>query len=389
MSIFREHKTVADRSASDRRRHKQKIDKAIKEGIHNIVADESIIGQDGKKKIKIPVRGIKEYRFVYGNNEQNKKVGSAPGKEVRRGQKIGDGQQKQKQPGDRAGQEEGEEYYDVEITLEELADHLFSDLELPDLERKSLKKIMSEKIKRKGYRPQGIIPRLNKKKTAIQRIKRKKAASRRENFDEEDKFSFHDQDLVYNHYKRSIKECSNAVIFFVMDISGSMTKTKKFLARSFFFLLYHFVRSKYNHTEIVFVSHDTSGYEVNEDQFFTRGNSGGTMVSSGLGLVDEIIRKRFHPNSWNIYVFQCSDGDNWPDDTEKTLGILEKIKNVSQMFGYCEIGPEIEYKDGGSSCDMSKLSNVYNPHVDKKLRMSRMNHKKDVWPAFKKFFGGK
>lgn len=389
MSIFREHKTVADRSASDRRRHKQKIDKAIKEGIHNIVADESIIGQDGKKKIKIPVRGIKEYRFVYGNNEQNKKVGSAPGKEVRRGQKIGDGQQKQKQPGDRAGQEEGEEYYDVEITLEELADHLFSDLELPDLERKSLKKIMSEKIKRKGYRPQGIIPRLNKKKTAIQRIKRKKAASRRENFDEEDKFSFHDQDLVYNHYKRSIKECSNAVIFFVMDISGSMTKTKKFLARSFFFLLYHFVRSKYNHTEIVFVSHDTSGYEVNEDQFFTRGNSGGTMVSSGLALVDEIIRKRFHPNSWNIYVFQCSDGDNWPDDTEKTLGILEKIKNVSQMFGYCEIGPEIEYKDGGSSWDMSKLSNVYKPRVDKKLRMSRMNHKKDVWPAFKKFFGGK
>ena len=113
------------------------------------------------------------------------------------------------------------------------------------------------------------------------------------------------------------------------------------------------------------------------------------MVSSGLGLVDEIIRKRFHPNSWNIYVFQCSDGDNWPDDTEKTLGILEKIKNVSQMFGYCEIGPEIEYKDGGSSWDMSKLSNVYKPHVDKKLRMSRMNHKKDVWPAFKKFFGGK
>ena len=75
MSIFREHKTVSDRSASDRRRHKQKIDRAIKEGIHNIVADESIIGQDGKKKIKIPVRGIKEYRFVYGNNENNKRVG--------------------------------------------------------------------------------------------------------------------------------------------------------------------------------------------------------------------------------------------------------------------------------------------------------------------------
>jgi len=89
MSIFREHKTTADRSASDRRRHKQKIEKAIREGIHHIVADESIIGENGKKKFKIPVRGIKEYRFVYGDNS-GKKVGSAPGKDIKRGQKIGD-----------------------------------------------------------------------------------------------------------------------------------------------------------------------------------------------------------------------------------------------------------------------------------------------------------
>ena len=391
MSIFREHKTVADRSASDRRRHKQKIDKAIKEGIHSIVADESIIGQDGKKKIRIPVRGIKEYRFVYGNNENNKKVGSAPGKEVQRGQKIGEGSPQKKQgEGNKPGENPGEEYYDVEITLEELADHLFADLELPDLERKSLKKVMSEKIKRKGYRPQGIMPRLDKKKTAIARIKRKKAASRRENFNEEEKFYFHDQDLVYRHFKNSLKECSNAVIFFIMDISGSMTKQKKFLARSFFFLLYHFVRSKYNHTDIVFVSHDTEGYEVNEDQFFTRSNSGGTKVSSGLELVDEIIRKRYHPNSWNIYAFQCSDGDNWPDDTEKTLAVLEKIKAVSQMFGYCEIGPEIINNSKDTSWfDQSKLSVVYKPHVDKKMKMSRMGKKQDVFPAFKKFFGGK
>ena len=93
MSIFREHKTVADRSASDRRRHKQKIEKAIREGIHHVVADESIIGSDGKKKFRVPVRGIKEYKFVYGTNNGNKQVGSAPGKDVKRGQKIGDADQ--------------------------------------------------------------------------------------------------------------------------------------------------------------------------------------------------------------------------------------------------------------------------------------------------------
>ena len=195
MSTFTEHKTVADRSASDRRRHKQKIEKAIKEGIHNIIAEESIIGQNGKKKIKIPVRGIKEYRFKYGNNENNKKVGSAPGKEIKRGQKIGDGKKRRTKPVDgKPGTEAGNEYYEVEISLDELADYLFNDLNLPDLEKKALKKIMSEKIKRKGYRKEGIKPRLDKKKSAIERIKRKKA-SEKHGLHEEESFPFHDNDL--------------------------------------------------------------------------------------------------------------------------------------------------------------------------------------------------
>ena len=94
MSIFKEHKSYADRSATDRKRHKHKIDRAIKEGIHNIVAEESIIGKDGKKKIRIPVRGIKEFQFVYGKN--NKRVGSAQGKDVRKGQKINTGKRNKK-----------------------------------------------------------------------------------------------------------------------------------------------------------------------------------------------------------------------------------------------------------------------------------------------------
>ena len=121
MSIFKEHKTSADRSATDRRRHKQKIEKAIREGVHHVISDESIIGQDGKKKIRIPVRGIKEYRFVYGENSKNQRVGSAQGKNISRGQQIGTGQQKKPAQGDKAGNEQGVEYYDVEITLDELA----------------------------------------------------------------------------------------------------------------------------------------------------------------------------------------------------------------------------------------------------------------------------
>jgi len=388
MSIFREHKTVADRSASDRRRHKKKIERAIKDGIHDIVAEESIIGQDGKKKIKIPVRGIKEYRFIYGDNATNKKAGSAPGSDIKRGQKIGDGKKKDQGQGNKPGNEKGEEYYEVEITLEELAHYLFDDLELPDMEKKTLKKVISEKIKRKGYRPQGIQPRLDKKKTAISRIKRKKATTRHSSDSEEEEttFPFHENDLTYRHYKPSQKECSSAVIFFVMDVSGSMTKTKKFIARSFYFLLYHFIRSKYEQTEIVFVSHDTGAQEVNEDQFFSRGNSGGTLVSKGLELVCDIINKRYHPSSWNIYCFQCSDGDNWPEDTSKTLAAAEKIKDVSQLYGYCEITPEGEKS---SWFDDTRLSKVYERLTDRKMKTVMISSKSDIWPAFKRLFGGK
>ena len=198
MSTFKEHKTVADRSASDRRRHKKKIEKAIREGVYDIVSDESIIGQDGKKRIKIPVRGIKEYRFIYGDNEGNKKVGSAPGKNLSQGQKIGKGDEKKGKDGDKAGNEAGVEHYEVEITLEELAHYLFDDLQLPDLEKKQLKRLVSEKFIRKGYRKQGIRPRLDKKKTMISRLKRRKGAKRLGTFDPEsdERFTFRESDCL-------------------------------------------------------------------------------------------------------------------------------------------------------------------------------------------------
>ena len=143
MSIFREHKTNADRSASDRSRHKQKIEKAIKDGITDIVAEESIIGQDGKKKVRIPVKGIKEWQFVYGDNEGKKQAGSAPGADIQKGQVVRKGQQQGQGSGNKAGNEKGDEFYEVEITLEELAEYLFNSLNLPDLERKKLRRNLS------------------------------------------------------------------------------------------------------------------------------------------------------------------------------------------------------------------------------------------------------
>ena len=158
MSVFRKHKSIVDRSASDRTRHKKKIEKAIKESIKDVVAEESIIGQNGTKKIRIPVRGIKEYRFIYGNNEKNKSVGSGGDHSLKKGQKIGKkrADQAKGQGTGKASDQKGDEYYDVEVTLEELAEYLFADMQLPDLEKKQFRFITDETIKRKGYRFQGL-----------------------------------------------------------------------------------------------------------------------------------------------------------------------------------------------------------------------------------------
>ena len=387
MSIFKKHKTIADRSAGDRARHRKKIERAIKDGIHNIVAEESIIGESGRKKFKIPVRGIKEHRFIYGDNG-SRRVGSGEGSDLERGQVIGKKKKGQGQgEPEKAGNKKGEEFYEVELTLEQVADYLFKDLELPNFENKKNAQVVAKKIRRKGYRTKGIRPRLDKKKSAIQRIKRMKKdefAGKRD-ADSEESFSFLERDLRYKHYKVSEKKTSSAVIFFLMDISGSMTTQKKFLSRSFFFLLYHFIRSRYEKVEIVFVAYESEAYEVDEKSFFERGSSGGTVTSSGVKMVNEIIDTRYHPASWNIYTFHASDGDNWPTDNDTLVELFPELMPKLQFYGYCEIEPSKERLNWLRETNLGKLMGAL-PYSN--MKTCSISQKEDIWDAFHGFFGG-
>jgi hypothetical protein len=395
MSTFREHKTIADRASSDRARHRHKIEKAIKESIKDVVSEESIIGQSGKKKIRIPVRGIREHQFVYGNNEKNKKVGSAQGKDVKKGQRIGHKRKPQPSDGNKPGDKPGEEKYEIEMSLEELAEYLFADLNLPELEKKRFKFITEEKMKRKGKRPYGIRPRLSKKETIKQKIRRKKAAIKAGVYDEssDERFPFHESDLRYKHIAPVQKDNTTAVIFFVMDVSGSMTKSKKFLARSFFFLLYQFLNHRYSAVDVVFISHTTEAHEVDEERFFTRATGGGTMASSGLVKVKEIIDKRYHPNNWNIYTFYCGDGENWPSDNEESVSLFTALKEINQMICYTEIGPPRDSKRNNLSFfDAFSGDGLWEKVFklqDKNFKQVRLSEHNDIWRAFKKLFGGR
>ena len=410
MSIFRKHKSIADRSSSDRRRHKKKIEKAIKESIKDVIADESIIGQHGKKKIRIPVRGLKEYRFVYGSNDNNKNVGSGGSHKLKKGQKIGKSRADtaEGQGAGKGGNQRGDEYYDVEVSLEELAEYLFSDLELPDLERKNFRFVSQESLKRKGYRFKGPRPRLSKKETLKRKIRRQKMAEKVGTYDPDsgERFPFHQDDLKYRHIKPKIKENSSAVIFFLMDVSGSMSQDRKYLARSFFFLLYQFLNHKYEQVEVIFISHSTHAARVSEDDFFKVGTHGGTIISSCLDLELKIIEKEYHPNSWNIYSFYCGDGENWSNDNEKSIDLFKQIKNISQLTGYCEInehysnfadeGTEAVMPDGfpwptfsaWKNDEMDNLWSKLSPICDHKFKKVMIGQTSHIWKAFNVLFGG-
>jgi sporulation protein YhbH len=414
-TIFREYRPSdaerSDRSAGDRLRHRQKVRESIRENIADIIAEESIIGKDKDRIIKVPLRGIKEYRFVYGDNSGGASQGdgdSRPGQVVGKTGKEGPGK-----GDDMAGDRPGVDYYETDVTLEELIEIMFEDLELPNLERRSLREIQSDySTKRKGYRHVGIRVRLDKRRTAKQRVMRKLARDRRLNGNgtndgdlaepaeppaEDDapglsalqpgvgpglrkrRFPFHHDDLRYKHIEVDTREESNAAVICIMDTSGSMDTMKKYLARSFFFLLYQFISTRYRNVEIVFIAHHTEASEVTEEEFFHKGESGGTFISSGYVKALEIIHERYHPSLWNVYAFHCSDGDNFDSDNPTALKAGEELAEICNLFGYGEIKPL------GSRYYESSMLNVFRRIQAPNFHTVLIERKEDIWPSFKAF----
>lgn len=367
----------SDRSAGDRLRHRQKVREAIRENITEIIAEESIIGKDRNRIIKVPIRSVKEYRFIYGENVPG--VSQGAGEEMQPGQVIGKGQQESQ--GQHAGDQPGVDYYETDVTLEELIDIMFEDLELPYLERKHLMEIeVEQQYRRKGYRKKGIRVRLDKRRTARARVKRKKATQREGIIAyQSQRFPFHNDDLTYRHTVSEIRQESNAVVLCIMDTSGSMDTVKKYLARSFFFLLYQFLCTKYQNVEIVFIAHHTEAHEVTEEEFFHKGESGGTFISSGYLKALEIIHQRYFPSLWNIYVFHCSDGDNFESDNSTALQAAQQIAQISNLFGYGEIKPL------GSGYYGSSMIPFFSQLRMEHFQTVQIQRKEEIWPSFKSF----
>ncbi len=366
----------------DQDRHKERVKEAIRKNLGSIVSNEAIILSDGKRTVKVPIRSLDEYKFRFdhrkrrhvGQGDGKTRVGDVLAREGQTGQGAGRG-------AGPAGQDAGADYYDAEVDIDELAALIFEDLQLPFLEEKAKKAMPAKTTRFNEIRRTGVMANLDKRRMILENIKRNAREARDARFGNVRK-----EDLRFKSWEDDKRYESNAVVLAIMDVSGSMGEFKKYIARSFFFWMVRFLRTKYDNVEIVFISHHTEAREVSEEQFFTQGESGGTVVSSAYQLALDVIKARYRPADWNIYPFHFSDGDNYYSDNEEAVRLADELISTCNLFGYGEIGEE-----GGAGYRRSSgaLLSIFSDRLKQKERFIgvRIDDKEDVYPALKQFFG--
>lgn len=381
MSVQRNDWSLQRKGQIDQERHKERVKEAIKKNLGSIVSNESIILSDGRRVVKVPIRSLDEYKFRFdyrkkkhvGTGDGNTKVGDVIGREDQQGQGPG--------KGPTGGSQPGQEYYETEVNIDEIAQMIFEDLHLPYLEDKAKHAVQSKTTKFTEIRRSGILANLDKRRSILENIKRQAREKGQARLG-----PFKKEDLRYKTWEEEIKYESNAVVIAMMDVSGSMGEFKKYIARSFYFWMVRFLKTKYDQVKIVFISHHTEAKEVTEEQFFTQGESGGTVVSSAYRLALDTIAERFPPREWNIYPFHFSDGDNYYSDNDEAVHLADMLIETCNLFGYGEIGEE-----GASSYRRSSgaLLSIFKDRLKNQDRFIgvRIDEKEDVYPALKEFFG--
>ncbi|WP_028538222.1 sporulation protein YhbH [Paenibacillus sp. J14] len=370
--VSKEDWSLHRKGYQDQQRHQEKVREVIKQNLPDLVTEENIIMSDGKQIIKVPLRNLEEYRFIH-NYQKHKHVGQGDGSS-----EVGDvlGQDSPKDngkggKGGKAGDQPGYDYVEAEISIEELEDMLFEEMELPYIEEKDKADLETESIRFNDIRKKGLMSNIDKKRTILENLRRNATAGT------PGIHGITPDDLRYKTWEDVVVPHSNAVILAMMDTSGSMGAFEKYCARSFFFWMTRFLRRQYEKVEIVFLAHHTEAKEVSEEEFFTRGESGGTICSSVYQKALEIIDTRYPPSSYNIYPFHFSDGDNLTSDNERCVKLIGELMKRSNMFGYGEVN---QYNRG------STLMSAYRTIKQEKFMYYVIKEKGEVYNALKRFF---
>ncbi len=355
----------------DHQRFRQIVKGKIRDDLRKFLTRGELLGREGKHTVSIPVHGIDTPRFRYGDNSDSG-VGSGDAKPGDKADSEGEGLG----PG---GDQQGKHILEVEVGLDELADILGEELQLPRIEPKGRKQITSMKDRYVGIRQVGPESLRHFKRTYRQALRRQIMTGA---YDPNNpRIIFERRDRVYRSWKTTMKPQSNAVIIYMMDVSGSMGEEQKELVRLEAFWIDAWLRRNYEGIESRYIVHDVRAGEVDRDTFYRIREDGGTRISSAFKGARDMIEKDYIPDEWNIYLFHFSDGDNSSEsDSRECCKILkEQLIPQSNMFGYCQVA---------SAYGSGNFINVLHEHLadQETLITSRVNNKDDIYDSIKAFF---
>ncbi len=404
------------KSTVNRQRFLRRYRTQIKKAVSDAVSRRSVTDIDKGEKISIPTRDISEPVFRQGSGGEQHRV--LPGND-----RFIPGDSIPKPPGgagggsgdgDASNQGEGQDEFQFTISKDEYLDMLFDDLELPNLKKTELDKLVEFKTFRAGISAEGMPSNINVVRSLRQSLARRIAMSagkKRQLRELQEQLAqlrasptpcpleiarveaeiaelerriaavpyIDTFDLRYNNFVQRPVPTAKAVMFCLMDVSGSMDQATKEMAKRFYILLYLFLTRTYQQIDLVFIRHHTQAKEVDEHEFFYSQETGGTIVSSALKLMDEIITARYPTNQWNIYAAQASDGDNWADDSPTCRKLLEeKLLPVVRYFTYIEI----------THRPHQTLWHEYEKLTQNhpQFAIQRIQRVEDIYPVFREFF---
>lgn len=307
----------------DASRFRQIVRGAIKSNLRKYVTHGELLGRRGKDIVSIPIPQLDLPRFRHGRNQGG--VGRGDGE-------IGDplGRPDDQKGGNEAGSEPGLHLLEVEVTLQELADILAEELQLPRIEPKGTERIIEDRPRYNSIRRVGPESLRHFKRTYIQALRRQISSGSYQ--PGSPAIIPRKEDRRYRSYTNEEHPRANAAVIYVMDVSGSMSDEQKELVRTEAFWIDTWLSRQYDGVETSYVIHDASAREVDSETFFRVRENGGTRISSAYEVCKELIENRYPPSQWNIYIFQFSDGDNWGDDNTQAIKLLEE-----QIVPHCNL----------------------------------------------------
>lgn len=357
------------RGARDWLRHNDKVREAVREHLPEIIAGADVVGGNSRT-VRVPVRMLEHYHFRLRKPEQRDGVGQGTTKS---GDVLAKPSQDEGSGKGTGGRDEGSIEFVLEFKVDDIVDWLWEEMQLPNLKARVGKSEESDWT-REGWDRKGARSRLDRRRSMRESIKRRSMQS--------DSPAFTDDDLRFRQLTRREQPSIQAVVFLLMDVSGSMSERDRQLAKSFFFWAVQGLRRQYRHLDTVFVAHTTEAWEFNEEEFFKVSGSGGTVASTGFAKVHELVASRFNPGRYNVYMFYASDGDNYSADRAQAETALQSLADVANYCGYLEV----------SSASQRQLSTetggLFKALADagKPVGSFALNRVEDIWEAVRHFF---